>query len=281
MSPSEPLGPSELDDWGRYVGRAITREQFLDVESLRRYAVAVGASREVERSWPPIGHWAYFVEVVEHDQLGTDGHPRRGSGLIPPIRLQRRMFAASSIQFSHTIELNRPAQMEVKLAGLERKLGGSGDLIFVKLQRVLTQQGQTCIAEQQTIVYLNGGVSAKSDSAPSLAEEAGADVWTPNAVELFRFSAATFNSHRIHYDLRYAQGEEGYPGLVVQGPLAAAKLHAYAQSRSSTSMTAFAFRTKAPLFVDQAVRLRQNPTDQSFEAVRCDGIVAVSARATF
>jgi 3-methylfumaryl-CoA hydratase len=277
----EPLTPEELDEWRRYIGRAVTREQVLDVESLRRYAVAVGSAREVEQWWPPIAHWAYFAEIVEQQQLGPDGHSRRGVGIIPPIRLRSRMFAASSIRYAEPLELNQLARLTTTVVDLKHKVGSSGELVFVELQRTLTQYGRDRVSEQQTIVYLEANDSSKHVVSRAFTTERDTEVWEPNAVEVFRFSAATFNAHRIHYDLPYAQGEEGYASLVVQGPLTAAKLHAFAQRRSSKPMAQFAFRIKAPLFINQVVRLQQNPHDHTFEAVRCDGTVAVSARAIF
>jgi len=277
----QPLTPAELENWRRYIGRTSFHEQFLDVESLRRYAVAVGSTPEVEKSQPPIAHWAYFSDAVAQSQLGLDGHPQRGVGLIPPIRLKRRMFAASSIRYSKPLELNQHARLKLEIIGLNHKAGSSGDLVFVELQRTFTQHGRERITEQQTIVYLeSSGAGTGVVSHTPTAEPPDADLWEPNAVEVFRFSAATFNAHRIHYDLPYAQGVEGYSNLVVQGPLTAAKLHAFAQSCSPKPMTSFAFRTRAPLFINQPVRLRRNPGDHSFEAVRCDGVVAVTAQAT-
>jgi 3-methylfumaryl-CoA hydratase len=276
---SPPLTAEELDDWRRYVGRAETREQLLDMESLRRYAVAVGSAREVEQRWPPIAHWAYFSQILGRQQLGPDGHPRRGEGIIPPIRLRRRMFAASSIRYLEPFELNQRAQLTTTVVDLTHKVGDSGELVFMELQRILTQHGRDRVSELQTIVYLEGNAAGRHVGSRAFTVGGDTEVWEPSTVEVFRFSAATFNAHRIHYDLPYTQTEEGYPNLVVQGPLTAAKLQAFAQTRSSKPITEFAFRIKAPIFINQIVHLRQDPHERNFEAVRCDGIVAVSARA--
>jgi 3-methylfumaryl-CoA hydratase len=133
----------------------------------------------------------------------------------------------------------------------------------------------TRVSEIQTFVY-------REDGAPTLAPlpepdaEIG-EVWRPDEVNLFRFSAATFNSHRIHYDAPYAAEVEGYPGLVVHGPFTAAKLAAYAGRRGN--LASFAFRAQSPLFVRQPVRLQAD--DDEVRAIRCDGAVAMSAKVTF
>jgi len=109
----------------------------------------------------------------------------------------------------------------------------------------------------------------------------GPEVWTPGATDLFRFSAVTFNSHRIHYDLAYATGEEGYPGLVVHGPFTAATLFALAQARGGRPIRRFAFRAMAPLFAGQPIQLAPGAEAGEVQAIRCDGAVAMSATAGF
>jgi 3-methylfumaryl-CoA hydratase len=271
------LTEAELSEWRSYVGRTEIREQLLDVESLRRYAVAVGSTRDVERQRPPIAHWAYFLDAAQSAHLGSDGHPKRGTGLLPPVRLQRRMFAASAMRFREPLELNQPAQLTLKVVDIKHRVGRSGELVLVELQRELTQQGRERLIELQTLVYRDGNETVPAVEPRPMNTHPDDALWQPGTVELFRFSAATFNSHRIHYDLAYAQADEGYPALVVHGPLTAAKLYAYAQQHSASPLQEFRFRGSAPLFVNQPIRLRRNDSDGSFEALRCDGVVAAVA----
>jgi 3-methylfumaryl-CoA hydratase len=274
------LSTADLDRWRAHIGRSESRHQILDLESLRRYAVSVGASPEVEHTMPPLAHWAFFVDTVDHTMLGTDGHPQRGLGLLPPVTLERRMFAGSVIRLDAPLAIDRPARLTLTLQSLEHKVGSSGDLVFLELHRVLSQDGVQRVLERQTIVYRDR--AAPIDPViPSGPSSDAAEEWLPSTVDLFRFSASTFNAHRIHYDLPYARGVEGYPELVVQGPLIAAKLYAFSQCRSPKPLAGFSFRLLAPLFVNQPVRFRTHPTDGNgtLEAVRCDGVVAVSARA--
>jgi 3-methylfumaryl-CoA hydratase len=273
-----PLSAADLERWRGYIGRSESRHQTLDVESLRRYAVSVGASPEVERHMPPLAHWAFFVDTVDHSMLAADGHPQRGLGLLPPVSLERRMFAGGMIRLDAPLVMNRPAMLTLTLESVEHKVGSSGDLVFVELRRVLSQDGVQRVTERQTIVYRDRTAPLEPvihrDPFSDTAEQ-----WVPSTVDLFRFSASTFNAHRIHYDLPYARREEGYPDLVVQGPLIAAKLYAFSQYRSPKPIAGFSFRLLAPLYVNQPVRLRAQPTDGTVQAVRCDGVIAVSARA--
>lgn len=276
-TPEPAITTAEIAEWHEYIGRSLVRRQYLDSASLRRYAVAVGASGKVDECQPPLAHWAYFLDETAGELLGVDGHPLRGIGLFPPVRLPRRMFAASSVHQFDPLELGEVAELIQTITDVKYKSGNSGDLVFLELRRELSQRGRVKVEEAQTIVYRNAG-----GTVPPVIEESGpyADggtEWLPSAVELFRFSAATFNGHRIHYDLPYAQQEEGYPGLVVHGPLTATKMYLVASGREHRPLRKFGFRISAPLFVNQLVRLIHVAEECRVDAVRCDGLIAASA----
>jgi 3-methylfumaryl-CoA hydratase len=280
MSAGEGMSADEISGWQAYVGRTETRRQVLDAESLRRFAAAVGADLDVERRAPPLAHWAFFLESADSDALGEDGHPRRGMGLMPPVRLPHRMFASSSMRFAQPLMLHHQAELKLTVASVKHRRGKSGDLVLIEVDRVLHQEGRECLAERQTIIYRGAqGRIAPISCGKDLAtpEE---ELWTPGAVDLFRFSAATFNSHRIHYDLPYARDVEGYPDLVVQGPLTAAKLFGFAAGRRPPDLPirAFECRALAPLFAGLPVRLAAAADHAGVEAVRCDETIAMSAR---
>ncbi|MGH7076039.1 MAG: hypothetical protein ACREFD_17850 [Stellaceae bacterium] len=266
---------AQIGRWRGHIGRAETRRQILDPESLRRYAVAVGAPAEVERVLPPLAHWAWFLDAVEAEELSEDGHAKRG-GLVPPITLPRRMFAAVAFRFHRPLILGEPAELTIGVADVRHRQGRAGDLVFVDLDRRLHQRDEERLTERQTIVY-----RALGERVPPIVPVATAatrgEIWTPGPVELFRFSAATFNAHRIHYDLPYAREVEGYPGLVVHGPLTAARLFAHARARTPGVIAGFAVRITAPLFADQPIRLGGGEAGE-WHAMRCDGVVAVTAR---
>jgi 3-methylfumaryl-CoA hydratase len=262
------------DDLEAWVGRVRTQSANLDPEIARRYAAAMGADLDVEARFPPLGHWAYFNDAVAPSELGPDGHPRRGI-FLPPIGLPRRMFASSILRFEAPLAMGEPAELTSTIADLRRRSGRSGELILMDVARELTQGGRLKLAETQTIAYRDAGppTPAVADTGAGGAGE----LWAPNTVDLFRYSAATYNGHRIHYDQAYARDEEGYPGLVVHGPFTAAKLFELATRTAGAPLTTFSFRAMAPIFVGQPVRLRADAEPNSVIAVRCDGAVAMSA----
>ncbi|PTS89395.1 MULTISPECIES: MaoC/PaaZ C-terminal domain-containing protein [unclassified Caulobacter] len=283
MSQASPsaISAEQIADWRGAIGRTSVLQQTLDEASLRRFAVAVGADTDVEKRPPPLAHWAWFLDAAEASRLGPDGHPQRGDGLLPPITLPRRMFAAAKLRFNTPLILGEPADLTLTVADLTLRQGKTGDLVFVELDRVLTQRGEVRVIERQTIVYRGQGEPLPPVAeAPTLDQDTG-NLWTPTTVELFRFSAATFNAHRIHYDQPYARAVEGYPDLVVHGPLTAARLAGLAVRRAGGApLKTFQFRAVAPLFVNQPVRLSAGDPSGGLAATRCDGAIAMSAEAT-
>jgi 3-methylfumaryl-CoA hydratase len=274
------IGTAEIAAWSSHVGRRDVRRQRLDVESLRRFAAAQGADMDVVRHAPPLAHWAYFLDAVGPGGIGPDGHPRRG-GLLPPVSLPRRMFAGAVMTFLEPLTLDVEAEQSLAVVDVRHRSGKTGDLVFVEVDRRINQDGRERITERQTIVYRGLGDPVAAIEPTDLPPRRGAEVWLPTAVDLFRFSAVTFNSHRIHYDHPYATGEEGYPGLVVHGPFTAAKLFAFARARAGREVRRFEFRAVAPLFVGQPIYLAPGGADGEVQALRCDGAVAMNATAGF
>lgn len=267
----------DIAHWQSWIGRAEIREERLDVESLRRFAAALGEELDVERTPPSLMHWAFFLPVAPAAEIGQDGHPRRG-GFLPPVSLPRRMFAAAEMRFPEPLQLDEMAIRSSTVADIRHKAGRTGDLILVEVDHRIEQRGIARVMERQTIVYREAG-----DPTPAVTpvpQQAGPDdvIWEPGPVDLFRFSAVTFNSHRIHYDLPYARDAEGYPDLVVHGPFTAARLYAYAARAGQP--TAFAFRAVAPLFAGQPIRLTAGTGAGAVNAIRCDGATAMTATAS-
>lgn len=265
------VGEDEVETWRAAIGRTEETRERLGTEPLRRFALAIGLGPEVESPLPPLAHWAYFLPTATDRAIGPDGHPERG-GFLPPVSLPRRMFAASAMEFPAPLDLGREAKLVAQIADVTHKRGRSGDLVFVEVDRTIEQDGRVRVREQQSFVYRGAGEAATLPE-PSASPPSG-EVWAPTAVNLFRFSAATFNGHRIHYDLPYAREVEGYPALVVHGPFTAARLAALAMRGGP--LARFSFRAMAPLFLGQPIYLRQ-AGGQAVEAVRCDGAVAMRA----
>lgn len=196
---------------------------------------------------PPFFHQIYFWDAQAPEHLGRDGHPKTG-GLIPDRGLPRRMWAGGRLRFHAPLIAGHPAEKRSFCENVAEKTGRSGPLALVTLKHELHQNGRLCISEWQDLVYREDpSPQAAKPVAPKAPEgaETEEDVSFDTTL-LFRYSALTFNGHRIHYDLDYAQGVEGYQGLVVHGPLLAQLLMLKAQ-RELGPLTAFNFRATAPL----------------------------------
>lgn len=234
---------------------------------------------------PPLWHWLYFLPTVPASGLADDGHERRG-GFLPPVDLPRRMWAGGRFRFIHPLRVGDVATRTSTIADVKEKTGRTGHLVFVVVRHEIRNDDGLAIVEEQDIVYREGPREASGRRDVSEPTKASAD-WTrritPDAVLLFRYSALTFNGHRIHYDREYATGREGYPGLVVHGPLVATLLlDLVRRQRPDLSLREFQFRAVRALF-DTApfdVSGRQaSPGEFELWAAGDDGAVAVLARA--
>lgn len=253
---------------------------------------AMAATLDLERApglgeaLPPGWQWMFFNPVVRRSGLGTDGHPQRG-GFLPPIELPRRMWAGSRIQYLADLPVDSMATRRSLISKVENKVGKRGSLWFVTVVHTTTCDGKTCIVEEQDIVYREatppGTPQPKAEPYAEVAQF-GRD-FTPDTTLLFRYSALTFNGHRIHYDQSYARDEEGYPDLVVHGPLTATLLqHLALEQGGGKKLAQFDFRGVSPLFVTRGFRLegkRAADGSLSLWARGPDGELAMSATASF
>jgi len=216
-------------------------------------ASQIAAGTELPLLW----QWFYFLPRAPQSKLSVDGHPERG-GFLPPITLPRRMFAGARVTVHHPLKLGRPATREGTILNVRETSGKSGRLAFVTVGYRFLQDGVLCLDEEQDIVYREPGAAVPAPivaERPALADGAFSEEFTPDSRLLFRFSALTFNAHRIHYDRPYAMQEEGYPGLVVHGPLIALLLAELAQRNAPRPLAKFSFKGMAPLFDIGSVRL--------------------------
>ena len=198
---------------------------------------------------PPLGHWLYFLPRARQSDIDADGHGKRG-GFLPPVDLPRRMFAGSTVTFHAPIAIGAPVRREGTILDVSEKQGASGRLVFVKVRYEIFAGDTLAITDEQDIVYREGEtvpVIAAKPLNPRLAGKTRRI--EPTATLLFRFSALTFNAHRIHYDRDYACEEEYYPGLVVQGPfIAMLLLDHLLRMKPALSIRAFSFRARSPLY---------------------------------
>jgi 3-methylfumaryl-CoA hydratase len=233
---------------------------------------------------PPTWHWLYFLEIPTTAGTGTDGHPAKG-GFLPPVPLPRRMWAAASLDIVRPLYLGVPAEKTSRIRSVELKSGKSGPLVFVGIDHHLHQNGFLCVREEQTLVYRTIP-NEPAAFPPGVLAPVDAD-WSrtmlPNPVLLFRFSALTYNSHRIHYDRDYATREEFYPGLVVHAPLLATLLLdlALEQLPVDPAVVQFQFRAVRPTFDSGPMQLcgKREGRQVTLWSAGHDHYVGMSARA--
>ncbi len=229
-------------------------------------------------------HWIYFSEWPATAELGADGHPADGH-FLPPIPDRRRMFAGATMTVHAPLRLGVPTQKKQSLAGVVEKQGRTGDMLFVTVRSEYLQDDALTVVEDQNLVYRSDSGASRpfehtaEDLAPSSAPWSMTP--TPTAPLLFRYSALTSNAHRIHYDEPYVTGIEGYPGLVVHGPLLATYMADLARTRSGESLTSLQFRLQRPLFLGDAFRVEGTPSDDGTVALQVvSGVDTVHASGT-
>lgn len=239
--------------WKSWIGRVQTAKDEIGPERARALQATLdiqGRALLEGDPLPPLWHWLYFWDLAPASTLGPDGHPERGK-FLPPIELPRRMWAGSRVTFHRPLLLGATASRRSTIADLRFKSGRSGRLAFLTLRHEIAVGGETFIEEEQDIVYLE----ARNPNSPMRpGEPAPADPpWRrevlADSVLLFRYSALTFNNHRIHFDHPHAVEVEGYPGLVVHGPLLATLMvDLVCRERPRADIASFRFRAIRPVF---------------------------------
>ncbi len=232
---------------------------------------------------PPLWHWLYFLPRARQSQLGPDGHPARG-GFLPPVKLPRRMWAGGRLEFPGTLRVGDAVTRTSTVADVSRKEGRTGPLVFVLVRHEIAGPEGVAVTEEHDIVYRGLPGPGEPTPAPRLAPEATAwrrDI-VPDEVLLFRYSALTFNGHRIHYDRRYVTQQEGYPGLIVHGPLLATLLVDLLRRNTDRRLAGFRFRAASPVFdtAPFAVCGRPEGGRVTLWARKADGTLAMDAEAS-
>lgn len=286
-------GARDADERAEEHTKAVGRRETLTARILPERAAALSAALDIGAApgegaaLPPGWHWMFFNPFAPRSGLGQDGHPRRG-GFLPDVGLPRRMWAGGRLTYHAPLPIGSEASRESEILSVSEKSGRAGRLVFVTVRHRVIEGGTLCIEEEQDIVYREAPAPDAPKPAPTPAPE-GADrseAFAPDPVLLFRYSALTDNGHRIHYDQPYATGEEGYPGLVVHGPLTATLLQGFAvRQRPDAHLARFEFRGMAALFVDRTFRLESKPGEGpgalDLWARGPDGELAMKASAVF
>ena len=278
----------DMDYLRQWVGRSEIREQHLEPFPARALASLLdreqvpGDGDLLPLPW----HWLYFLDTPSREGTGMDGHPKRG-GFLPPVPLPRRMWAAGELTVHEPLRLGRTARRTSTVRSVEHKQGRAGSLVFVTVAHELQQGGKPCISELQHLVYREA--PAAPTPLPSGEPASTTSDWSrtlhPDPVMLFRFSALTYNGHRIHYDREYATREEFYPALVVHGPLLATLLLdlLVREGQVSTMPAHFSFRAQRPAFDIDPLKLcgRSGLDGVALWTADASGMVGMTASARY
>lgn len=276
-------------DLSAWIGRSTEERDSADAGPIRRLAALLDHETPpwAPGALPPLGHWLYFLPEARRSALGPDGHPTRG-GFLPPVALPRRMWAGGRIDFLAPIPFGAKMIRRSTIVDISHKNGASGPMTFVIVRHEIFVSGDVALCEEHDIVY-------RAPPAPAAAPHKPADEPPPEdadfrrsvalgPIDLFRYSALTFNGHRIHYDREYVMGVEGYPGLVAHGPLIATLLlDNLVRWKPAASLAKFAYRARSPLFEGSRfdVCVKATPTGARLWAQTPGAPIAMEGAASF
>ncbi len=245
---------TQLEDW---IGKQRDRKTVIDAQQARKLAVTLDKpvpedGEQLLECW----HWAWFNDEVPASKLGRDGHPERGD-FLPPVPLPRRMWAGGDITYLRPILIGQEITKRSTIKDVKHKKGSTGELCIVSVEHVLSHGNDPCISEIQNLVFRE---DPKPEAQPVAAPEPPNNAelvktFSPDAVLMFRYSALTFNGHRIHFDVDYARNVEGYPDLVFHAPLTATMLQEAAAVLLDSPIRSFNYRATAPLFCNAEIRI--------------------------
>lgn len=270
---------SEFEQW---LGRRTTTTVQLEVSQANRMAVTLDLDPTFLAGdrLPPLWHWLYFHDLARAADLGQDGHPKLGL-FLPPVLLPRRMWAGGSFVFHAPLHLGETVTRTSVIRSITPKTGRSGTLYFVTIEHTVATGAVLNLVEEQNIVYrelATARQAGQAQLAPTSADYSQA--YTVNSTTLFRYSALTFNGHRIHYDVDYCREVEGYPNLVIHGPLIATLLLDL-YSQQGQPLHWLRYRAQSPLFLPHPFTVNGAQTTASAQlwATNHVGQVAMTAEA--
>jgi 3-methylfumaryl-CoA hydratase len=279
-----------MSEWADWIGREERRTDRVDAAHLGRWLATLDREVPADGSAPQGFHFCLCTPDAPTRRLGLDGHPMRDespASFLPPVPLPRRMWASSKIEFLAPLRPDQAFERRSRVLSVTAKQGGSGSLVFVDVEHENHADGALAVREVQSLVYREA-VPAGSPPAPPAPGEGTFDpgewehhrMLVPGETLLFRFSALTFNTHRIHYDLPYAANEEGYRGLIVHGPLMATLLLDLAREKLGENvLKKFSFRAQSPAVCSEELHLVMRGSGEAIElgAFASDGRHVLSA----
>ncbi|MCI3950517.1 MAG: acyl-CoA dehydrogenase [Burkholderiales bacterium] len=279
----------DLEELKNWIGEKESALDYITIPAVQRLAATLDRDDPMPKAGDPLPigwHAILFPRVVRHSQIGPDGHPQRGD-FLPPVPLPRRMFAGKRTTFSGELRVGDEVRRESTIQDVNIKQGRSGLMVFVTVKTDISSPRGLAITEEQDIVY-RGEPDPNAPPPPPQPAPAKA-VWgqtvTPDPVMLFRYSALTFNGHRIHYDHRYVTGTEGYPDLVMNGGLTTLLAYELARAHAATPIRYMSSRNVRALFVNRPIHFGGEPAadgkSAKLWAADQDGALALTAEAQF
>lgn len=282
-----------MSQWAAWIGREEQRADRVDEAMVKRWLATLDRSAPADGTVPQALHWCLCLPDAPTAGLGPDGHPLRDDtpgSFLPPVPLPRRMWASSKVEFHAPLHPGEAVRRTSQIASVTAKTGGSGELVFVEVAHDTHGEAGLAVREVQSLVYRAPAQPGTPPAPPPLGDarfdpggwQAHREV-IPSEALLFRYSALTFNSHRIHYDLPYAAQQENYRGLVVHGPLTATLLLDLAQRElGDNALKNFLFRGASPAICGEMLHLVLRSTAEGYElaAFAADGRAVMSASAT-
>lgn len=252
----------DMDALQAWTDRSEVLDEVLDAAPAWGLAATLGLDEQPGPGWvlPPMWHQLYFLNRTPSAALADDG-ASRNDPLMPPVPLPEVMWAGAELSLCAPLRIGVATRRTSRITQLSLKTGSRGPMVFVTLERQLAQGGQVAVVERTQTVFLGPAVAAGATRPVDAGAVATRErAWLVNEAVLFRFSALTFNAHRIHYDLSYATQQAGYPTLVVHGPLQALLLaETFRQWHPRRKLAGIAFRARAPLFAGKPVMVRAGP----------------------
>ena len=280
-TPTKPDHDINLNDW---IGRTEGPIEDIITDRLQAEFLATLGDHCADIEGAPLGiHWCLSPPAVPASGLGPDGHPLKG-GFLPPVPLPRRMWASGSIEFIEPLKPGDPVSRSSQIKSIAEKSGSTGQLVFVTVQHEISTASGLAIREDHNIVYREAAtrpVEAKAARpAPDFAE---ATEFAVDTVTLFRYSAMTFNGHRIHYDAPYAREVEHYPDVVIHGPLQATLMMNFGAKLRDKSPAHFSYRGIAPATGSQLLTIGASTEgdDMALSVVSETGVETMTAKASW
>lgn len=275
----------DLQHLRQWIGKTHVDHDVLSSRHARLMAATLGIPQSDLVSGyplPPLWHWLYFLDGLPPEELGRDGHPARG-GFLPPVPLPNRMWAGGQLEFKKALPLDGSVEKRSSIVSIEYKRGRSGDLVFVTVLHEILHAGEVAISEHHDIVYKEATPVDSNKPFAAMPQANHSFEMLPTSTTLFRYSALTFNGHRIHYDADYCRDVENYTSQVIHGPLSATLLAGYAERIAGKPVKLFNYRGVRPALL--GVTLTLNAVHEGDDLLLWvslpDGAASMQARASF